>query len=166
MNLTTHHDMHLFCDWNRYIKWILFFRLVYRLVYFIHVLKTFKCDRDKDTPVLTWETVQHTVTHPLSATAQGGLPASIIATRTLPPSATAAMASICDNALMFNGFQRENKMWAMNNKCTVITRHNNSFMLKINPLTWSALWNYHDTLYLQAFLARRRNYRTLLLRTR
>ena len=48
----------------------------------------------------------------------------------------ATTVSICDNASMFNGFQRSNKILALNNNCITITRHNKSLIYNINPLKW------------------------------
>ena len=117
---------------------------------------------------MTNSTAQHhTSSFRNSSKLTGWINTHLTTTRSPPAcSVTAATVSICDNDLLFNVFKRKNKIWAMNNNCTTIPRHNKSFIHNINPVTWLKQWNYDDTLYLRGLLAGGRHYHTLLLRTR
>ena len=47
--------------------------------------------------------------------------------------------------LTLNGYQQWNKVWAINNSCITITRHNMSSIHNINPMTRLKQWNYRGT---------------------
>ena len=128
-----------------------FFGMAHHLIYLMHVLKTFKRDRDKYMIEIREGTAPRTAIHPSLGSAHTRLAGTIRAiarsclwVNTINRHTVATPFMLPS---MFSSYQRQNNTWAMNNSCKTKTRQNKFFIHNINPLTWSTQWNYHATLY-------------------